>query len=293
MARFIPDAKTQRWVVIAPARLKRPTQVREVEKPEQVVKKGEFFWRADCPFCYGNEEMTPPEIYRWRGNNHNNSTWMVRVVPNKFPITDTHEVVIHSPDHKFDIPDLPLSSIEVLFKVFRERYRSLSGTGQVLIYNNRGLQSGESLVHPHSQIAVFPRQIKLDVLPLEPIRNVIFENSHFITYCPDFSQWPYEVWIALKKCCEAGGGQDFGCTFGEVADEELIDLATIVQEILRRLLKLFPNLSYNFYIAPGDCWYLRIIPRLTERAGLELGTGVQVNPTDPAKAAEDLKGVKI
>jgi galactose-1-phosphate uridylyltransferase len=60
---------------------------------------------------------------------------------------------------------------------------------------------------------------------------------------------------------------------------------------LQKLYALFADLSYNFYIAPGSSWYLRIIPRLTERAGLELGTGVHVNPVDPGKAAESLKEV--
>ncbi|MBI4999232.1 hypothetical protein HZB97_00490 [Candidatus Gottesmanbacteria bacterium] len=263
MAKFIPDIKTQRWVVIAPGRLARPSQVREVEKPGQVIKKGEYFWRADCPFCFGNE-------------------------------SDTHEVIIHSPDHKLDFSELPLSQVEIILKVYRERYRSLTNGGQVLIFNNKGIESGESLVHPHSQVAVFPRQIRLDVLPLEPIRNIVSENTYFITFCPDFSQWPYETWIAAKRCCQAAGLPaealaKAGCTFGEVTDEELSDLAKILQEILQKLQKLFPDLSYNFYIAPGGCWYLRIIPRLTERAGLELGTGLHVNTIDPAKAAEDLK----
>lgn len=287
MARFIPDIKTQRWIVIAPGRVTRPSQVREQELPGQVVKKGEYFWRADCPFCFGNEAMTPPEVYRWGKTYPADPAWLARVVPNKYPITDPHEVIIHSPDHKFDFAEFPLSQVEIILKVYRERYRSLSQIGQVLIFNNKGIKSGESLIHPHSQAVVFPRQIRLDVLPLEPVRNIISENTYFVTYCPDFSQWPYEVWIAEKKCCEAGHKP--GCTFGEVTDEKLTDLAKILQEILCKLLRLFPDLSYNFYIAPSGCWYLRIIPRLIERAGLELGTGLHVNPIDPIKVAEELK----
>lgn len=287
MAKFVPDVKTQRWVVIAPGRATRPSQAREEEKPEQVIKKGDYSYRPDCPFCFGNEEMTPPEVYRWGKTYPSDPAWLVRVVPNKFPVTDTHEVIIHSPDHKLDLADFPLSQIEIIVKVYRERYRTLSSNGQVLIFNNKGIASGESLIHPHSQVAVFPRQIKLDVLPLEPVRNLVFEDSYFVTYCPDFSQWPYEVWIAQKECCLAG--HKVGCTFGEVNDKESADLAKILQEVLQRLLKLFPNLSYNFYIAPGGCWYLRIIPRLTQRAGLELGTGLHVNTIDPARAAEELK----
>lgn len=294
MAKFVPDIKTQRWVVISPGRAARPSQTREVEKSNQVVKKGDYLWRADCPFCFGNEAMTPPEIYRWGKTYPSDPAWLVRVVPNKYPVTDTHEVIIHSPDHQLDLAEFDLSQVEMIIKVFRERYRSLSPMGQVLIFNNKGLNSGESLIHPHSQVAVFPKQIKLDVLPLEPVRNLVFNSDNFVTYCPDFSQWPYEVWIAKKKCCEAIGLTNdnqakTSCTFGDLKDSELKELAQILQDILRRLLTLYPDLSYNFYIAPGNLWYLRIIPRLIERAGLELGTGLHVNTVDPGKAAEELK----
>lgn len=260
MAKFVPDVQTQRWVVIAPGRQNRPSQV-----PSAV-----------CPFCLGNENLTPPEISRVK----NGQSWLVRVVPNKYPVTDLHEVIIHSPDHRLDLLEMPLTHVEAILKVYQERYQALSALGQVLIFNNKGVKSGESLLHPHSQVAVFPRQIKLDVLALEPVRNVVFETDFFVSFCPDFSQWPYEVWLALKR--PAGD-------FGQTTDSEIKDLAGLLQKILRKLLKLFPDLSYNFYFKSGENWYLRIIPRIGERAGLELGTGLSVNWIDPEKAAEDLK----
>ncbi len=291
MAKFVPDAKTQRWVIIAPWRIMRPDQAREVEKPSDVILKKKKNYRADCPFCFGNEKMTPPEVYRWGKNSPNDKEWLIRVVPNKYPITDIHEVIIHSPDHRLDIADLSLSHVEILFKVYRERYRALSPSGSVLIFNNKGIASGESLLHPHSQVVVVPKQIRLDALPLEPVRNIVSENKFFVVFCPDFSQWPYEVWIAEKECCEKEF--DLGCTFGNITDEKISHLAMIIQEILRKFFKKFPDLSYNFYIYPYSCWYLRIIPRLTERAGFELGTGLHVNVADPAKAAEELRNGKI
>jgi hypothetical protein len=48
--------------------------------------------------------------------------------------------------------------------------------------------------------------------------------------------------------------------------------------------------AYNFYIYPKKNWYLRIIPRFVHRAGLELGTGLNVNIVDPGAAALELKG---
>ncbi len=42
---------------------------------------------SKCPFCYGNESMTPPEIYVGRppGSAPNSQGWQLRVVSNKFP----------------------------------------------------------------------------------------------------------------------------------------------------------------------------------------------------------------
>src|SRR4030095_4731477 len=40
-----------------------------------------------CPFCPGNEHMTPPEVWadREAGTDPDKPGWLVRVVPNKFP----------------------------------------------------------------------------------------------------------------------------------------------------------------------------------------------------------------
>ena len=48
------DPIVGRWVIISTERGKRPTDFLR----ESVVAKG----GANCPFCYGNEAKTPPEI---------------------------------------------------------------------------------------------------------------------------------------------------------------------------------------------------------------------------------------
>lgn len=287
MARFVPDINTKRWVVIAPTRAKRSDEAKQKRgDPYAVIQKDGYNYHDDCPFCLGNEHLTPPEVYRWGVHYPDNKQWLVRVVPNKYPITDIHEVIIHSPDHLKDIADFGEDQVEILLKVYRERYNALSPRGTVMIFNNTGPRSGESLVHPHSQVVVIPHQITLDALILEPVGNIVDENDSFITFCPDFSQWPYEVWLAPKRCCQQGHqGQ---CQFGTISDGEITALSSTFQGTLQKLLKKFPKLSYNFYIYPHACWYLRIIPRLIDRAGFELGTGFSVNITDPQEAAKEL-----
>ena len=289
MAKYVPDVKTQRWVIISSQRTKRPSD----ESPSaeaSVGKKKEQDKIRVCPFCPGNEGMTPPEVYRIGGSENNGPGWDVRVVPNKFPITDIHEVIIHSPSDTDDIEELALPQVTKIFTAYRDRYRANQESGQVMIFCNHGLGAGASLVHPHSQLVVVPNQINLDAVEMEPINNIVEENNHFMTYCPDFSQWPFETWIAPKI---------HGKRFGEVTDEELPDLAGVVQGALKKIqfalsdkanVMLYPggHFIYNYYIYHGNNWFIRIIPRAIHRAGFELGTGLSVNVVDPTRAAEML-----
>lgn len=287
MAKYVPDINTKRWVIIAPIRKARPNDSKENADASSATRK-----EAKCPFCSGNESLTPPEIYRVGGGEMDKTGWLVRVVPNKYPITDLHEVIIHSPEHAKDIEKLPLEQVVHIVSTYRERYRANKENGHVLIFCNHGLHAGASLSHPHSQLVVVPRQINLDAISREPIANIVEENTFFITYCPDFSQWPYEVWIAPKI---------EGRNFGDLADSEVPDLAQVIQRALQRIVKVYEQdtsvtgnapgipLGYNYYIDHSSSWFIRIIPRFVHRAGFELGTGLNVNIVDPIDAAENLK----
>ncbi len=251
---------------------------------------------GQCVFCPGNEKLNPDELFRV-GGVPGDANWTLRVIKNKFPITDLHEVIIHSPDHQKDIDELPLSQVELILTTYRQRYNYhlAAQNGKVLIFNNHDAHAGASIKHPHSQLVVVPKQIHLETVPREPFQNIVKETSFFTMYCPDFSQWPYEIWVAPKN-----GGEK---RFGEITDEEIKDLAVILQRILGFIIKKFSepgaltqevekeaktgDIPYNYYIYHGADWYLRIIPRLIHRAGFELGTGLSVNIVDPAQAAKE------
>ncbi|MFZ5845331.1 MAG: DUF4931 domain-containing protein [Patescibacteria group bacterium] len=279
MAKYVPDIRTQRWVVIAPGRVARPEDVKEPGN-------------GQCPFCPGNEAMTPPEVYRIGPGEKDKSGWLVRVVPNKFPITDIHEVIIHSPDEEKDIEVLPIEQVTHVLTAYRDRYRAHEASGQVMIFCNHGEHAGASLRHPHSQLVVVPRQINLDALSREPITNLVEENTNFVTYCPDFCQWPLEVWITPKED---------GTRFGDLPDNHVLDLAQILQTALRKIevtardtFAIHPGkFVYNYYIYHGVNWFIRIIPRLVHRAGFELGSGLSVNIVDPTEAAKKLKEIQL
>lgn len=285
MAKYVPDVTTNRWVIVAEGRQKRPRDTKAAPGINKI-----------CVFCPGFEKVSGTEVYRVGPGEANTPGWEVRVIANKYPITDFHEVIIHSPDDERDFDRLPLAHVVKILTVFRERYNFHAKNGHVLIFNNVGEAAGASIKHPHSQLVVIPKQITLDSLAAEPVANVVVDNNHFTVFCPEFSQWPFEMWITPKK---------HGEYFGQITDQGVEDLAFVLQESLRRLIThlsvgehFHPGVqmvafktgpAYNFYIHFGEDWYIRIIPRLIHRAGFELGTGLSVNIVDPADAAEILR----
>jgi len=277
MSRYIPDILSRRWVIISPQRLGRPDDAKKKRKTTA----------GGCPFCPGHEKTTPPEVLRYGKGDPNTPGWLVRVIPNKYAITDYHEVFIHTPSCNQELESLSLSHLELIFKAYRERFNFYRKKGQVIIFCNRREHAGASLKHSHAQLVVLPFQINMDTLSREPLANVVEENTYFITYCPEFSQWPYEVWITPKK---------ENLIFGDITDEEIKDFVQIFKKTLKSLEKIYRNynisqtpFAYNFYIYPKENWYLRIIPRFVYRAGFELGTGLSVNIVDPIEAARQYK----
>ena len=143
--------------------------------------------------------------------------------------------------------------------------------------------------HPHTQLAVVPFGIDLDMprlatpTEMEAVtKDQIFqETKYFIIFCPKTSQWPDEVWIAPKER---------GNLFSSIKDSQITDLAFV----LSRLIYIFDlrhglEFPFNFYIYPGGDWYLKIIPRVKVLGGFELGTGIFINTQDPKETIKFIK----
>jgi UDPglucose--hexose-1-phosphate uridylyltransferase len=265
--KFVEDPVSKKWVISAPRRSKRPD-----------IAKGE---EPKCPFCPGNE-LADKEVYRVGGEN-NDQNWLVRVVNNKFPFAPIHEVIVHSPDHHKNFEELPLSQSELVLKAYRQRFQTHQDKGQVYIFHNHGEAGGESLPHPHSQLAVVPDFVKLEIAPVNFSKpeDDSYETEHFQIFCPLASEWPDEVWVLPKK------DQVF---FSEISDAEIKDQA----KILHRLIQIFDlrhghEFPFNFYISPHKGWYLRIVPRVKSLGGFEIGTGVSVNTQDPKETIAFIK----
>ncbi|MGB5034220.1 MAG: DUF4931 domain-containing protein, partial [Microgenomates group bacterium] len=239
MTKYVPDISSRRWVIVSAQRAARPDQNgKEKSKGEKKVV---------CVFCPGNEKLTSEEVYRVGEGERNEKGWKVRVILNKFPITDLHEVVIHSPSDTEDLFEYSQSQVESILHAYRDRFNFYRKRGQVLIFCNHGEHAGASIKHPHSQIVVLPPQINLDSLTREPKNNLVDEDEVFSVYCPDFSQWPYEVWITPKEESKS--------FFGDITDKDLPELARIMKRTIKRLHDLYDEgnfhvpFGYNYYIS--------------------------------------------
>ena len=210
--KFVQNPVSGKWIISAPRRAKRPD-----------IAKGE---EPACPFCPG-KESAEKEVYRIGGKD-GDQNWQVRVVNNKYPFAPIHEVIIHSPDHHKNFEELPLSQSELVFKTYRQRFQKHQDKGQVYIFHNHGEAGGESLPHPHSQLAVAPDFVSLELTPIDFAKDKeeYKETQHHLIFAPLSSEWPDEVWIAPKR---------EGLLYSEISDSEITDLA----KSMYRLIQIF------------------------------------------------------
>ncbi len=117
--------------------------------------------------------------------------------------------------------------------------------------------------------------------------RLVYEDSASIAFAPYASRSPFELWIVPRH---------HAADFGTATDAQLVSAA----ETLQRVLKLLGTLggpAYNLLLHTAPLrerveetyhWHWEIHPRLREIAGLELGTGLPVNPVSPEEAAQEL-----
>ena len=197
------DPVVGRWVIISTERSRRPTNF-----THQPLERSSGY----CPFCPGNEDKTPHEVYALRphGGAPDGPGWQVRVVPNKFPALQiegtldrrgeglydkmngvgAHEVVIEGPDHDLDLGDLPVSHVVEVIKAYRERIVDLHRDRRVryvLIFKNHGPGAGATLEHTHAQIVATPIIPKILMEELEGSRRY-FELKERCVFCDILQQ---------------------------------------------------------------------------------------------------------
>jgi len=167
--RIDPIVPTQS-VLIATARGKRP------HPDEPPLPSDGRAHVATCPFCRGNEHLTPPPTFQVPPS----PDWDIRIVENLYPILDDaplppglpsglqqaiegyghHEIIIDHANHGIAIHQMSEQHLALLFAVYRDRMHFLYNTDPriryILVFKNFGKAAGGSMPHTHSQLIAMP-----------------------------------------------------------------------------------------------------------------------------------------
>lgn len=240
-----------------------------------------------CPFCPGNEKLTPPSVLELPGKN-----WRVRAFPNAFPVVKNHEVIVESPVHGAFFEDFSKEQLRLVFQAYQRRFSSLSKKGKyVLLFRNFGDKSGASIPHEHAQILSFdfvPDVVRNEIKKPDEFRKLqnrkaLAQNEFFTAFCPPFSRFPWETWILAKNPDRR---------FESFSEREGVCLLSLLQDVLRRVKRFSQDYTVVFHAAPVGKklpFHAEVLPRKAVWGGIELGAGVLVNFKPPADALADLK----
>ena len=230
-----------------------------------------------------------------------------------------HEVIIENPEHSATLATLPAKAMEEVLYAYRDRMEDLKKDKRfqyTLIFKNEGLTAGATLEHSHSQIIALPivpiqvqeeidgcrkhydlkeRCIFCDIIRQEmQVRTrIVAETSLFVAMAPFAPRFPFETWILPKKHISG---------YASSTNEDFKDLAFLLQDTLRRLDRAlsFPPYNYVIHTSPFRDeineyyhWHIELMPKLTNVAGFEWGSGFYINPTPPEEAAKFLRDMKL
>jgi UDPglucose--hexose-1-phosphate uridylyltransferase len=290
---------------------------------EQVVyaihRQSRTFLPAEdhCPLCPTPADPRPSGVME---TEIPFPAFEIAVFDNLFPAFQAPrgaaEVVVYTDSHQGSFGTLAPERAEALMWAWRHRYQELGARADVryvLIFENRGVEVGATLHHPHGQIYGYPflppvpkLELAADVRlegcapcallrrELEDGHRVVYENDSVVAYIPYAARWPYEAHLVMRRHrpslldCEAA---------------ELCLLAECLQIITRGYDSLFARpFPYVMVVhqAPTDGrsqghlhveFYppLRTANKLKYLAGSEQGAGTFIGDTLPEESARALR----
>jgi len=274
------DPTTREWVIIATERARRPhdfqKEVHSAPLPEHDVA---------CPFCPGNEHLTPTEDFAIRSEGASGDGWRVRVVPNKFAALapeegmerdqsgifrrsngyGKHEVIVESPRHDQPIAFMEKAQVVDIIRTYRSRYQALredKNLELILIFKNHGRAAGTSLEHPHSQLVATP-VVPTAVRVRYDAATRFHDDTGKCVYCVVRDE---EVRQRDRLVLESDGFVAFhpyasrvpfetwvlprqhSSCFGRITDEGISELADALQTLLRKMYVGLGNPDFNYVI---------------------------------------------
>lgn len=310
-----------RWVTVTGDRATRPAAFDErslrVESEDRA-----------CPFCVGNEEAMPPALETYGTSGQWLVRIVPNLYPafygrdplavthlgpvfTRAPASGIHEVLVLTPEHDGSWADLDVDQVDLVMGALRDRMEAHAGVEGVRYTQaivNHGREAGASINHPHGQllgIPFVPRDIAEEEAgfarfvggclmcttleaEVEAGHRTVLEDDLAVVVCPFWSGTPFEL-LVIPRAHEAHMGRAKPTDVGGVGRA----LRTALGGLRERL----GDVAYNlvFHTSPhghdGEFhWHAHVLPKLTTRAGFELGTGVLINIVPPEVAADVLLG---
>jgi len=205
--------------------------------------------------------------------------------------------------------------VENVFWAFRDRVADLKRDIRlryIVMFKNHGEAAGATLEHTHSQLIALPvvpkraqeeidgakryfdfkdRCIYCDIERQESQSGarIVLETDHFLAFCPYAPRFPFETWIVPRR---------HASHFEAATAPVLQNLAWVTKTLIRKMERVLEKPPYNFVVhsaplqdgpLPHYHWHIEVIPKLTEVAGFEWGSGFYINPTPPEEAAKYLR----
>ena len=291
------------YVIFAPNRAKRPVRIESTKPAENL----------SCPFC---PDSMHSETITYEDDNYHGE-WEIVSVINKFSALSLDndmafgqtEVIVETRKHGMDINEFSIDHIVRVFNAYADRFmtlRNIDGIKHVIVFKNEGGKAGASIAHTHSQVIalpVLPTKIKAEAIAYSKYRlekvtcpycdiidketdkpRVIWQDENIMALSPYASDAPYGVWLIPKRHMSL---------FADMTRPEKESLAYALKMVLGMLDEY--GLNYNYFIENSVNnedyhTHIKIAPRPNIWAGLELGTGVVINPITPEFAAKFYRG---
>jgi len=236
------------------------------------------------------------------------------------------EVIVFTQDASASLGRLPLWHLELLIEVWGDRYAEVGARPEVQYvfpFENRGVEVGVTLHHPHGQLYAYPFVPPVAARELEQQRayydrhgrglledfvarevregvRVLYDGPEAAAFMPICARYSYEIWVAPKRPA---------ASFAALTAAERRDFARALKTVLLKFDGLwdrpFPYIL-AFHQAPTDGadhpeahlhaeFYpaYRMPGRLKYLAGSEIGAGVFTADTLPEQKVEELRRVTV
>ncbi len=255
-----------------------------------------------CPFDKGSENSTPPTSFALPEGD-----WKVRCFENLYPVLKKegvfskgtgfwkspafgrHEVIVETEEHGKLFQDFTEEQLYLVLKAYLNRFKFFSENNEyAFLFKNHGKGSGASIDHEHSQIIglpFVPEMIKRESELFEKecvlcgFEESMVPSDFFKVFAPPFARFPLEVWVIPKRHVK---------TFLDLTEDEGKELMRLLKIIIAKEYEKSKDYTIAFHSGFKEKdfhFHVEFYPRPNVWGGIELGTGVIINP----KTEEDVK----